>query len=686
MATHMTDFRRNRIHLGAIACLMASFAATALAHEPAQPADDIAAKIAAAKGDFDGADYVVVCDGTDITVADDGMGTAVNTRVVKILKEGGAKSQCRQVWDYDPATNVLTVERVRVHRADGRIDDIDAKSAISQPAPQGIIFWGSLQTIVGIPNLAVGDAVEVTHVKKGFNTAYLADAAGASASTAGASTAGGPSLKPPMPGHWYDKVIWDEGVPIIEKRYVVRAPKNKPLQYEIVNGSLTTSVRFDGPTTVYTFSSKNTPAFKGEPNMVSGSDVRCKLVLATLSDWHEKARWFYQENEKSFQTDDAIKAKVREIVADARDDDDKIRLLNHWVAENVRYVGTCRGAHEGYTTHPAIETFHDRGGVCKDKAGLLVAMLREAGFDSYIVMTEAGSRVEQTPADQFNHAVTCIRNKDGSFRLLDPTWLPKSREMWSSAEQLQAVVYGTPEGEAGLQLSPYSPPADNATEWLVKSAIKEDGGLQTSFAVTTLGAPETALRRAMSGLRPQNRPGRLEESLRLLSPNTLLGSFEITDPVDFSQAAQIRMEATAASYTVGAGGRRFFKLPAMTGVLMDLLMSDIRDSAGVEVKDRKHPLRIRSTRRLVCRESIDLPADWLPITVPENVTLDGPAASMKFDISTQAGRIEYSCELDLKKHIVPVNEYENYKKAIDALKKLGSDWVACGREESRASR
>lgn len=651
----------------------------ALAADPKLPSDDIAAKVAAARGDFDGADYVVVFDATDITVADDGMGTSVNTRVVKILKDDGAKSQCRQMWDFDPATNALTVERVRVHRADGTIDDVDVKTAVTQPAPQWGIFWGSMQTIVGIPSLAVGDSIETTHVKTGFNTAYLADAPGASKS-------GGRSLKPPMPGHWYDKVIWDEGVPIIEKRYVVRISKDKPLQYEIVNGALTTSVRFEGPTTIYTFSSKNTPPFRGEANMVSGSDVRCKLVLATLDNWHEKARWFYHENEKSFEVDQAIKDKVKEIIADAKDDEEKIASLNHWVAENVRYVGTCRGAHEGYTTHPVIETFHDRGGVCKDKAGLLVAMLREAGFDSYIVMTEAGSRVEQTPADQFNHAVTSIRNKDGSFRLLDPTWLPKSREMWSSAEQLQAVVYGTPEGEAGLQLSPYSPPSENVTDWMVKSSINKDGNLKADFAVTTLGSPETALRRAMSGLRPQDRAGRLEETLRILSPNTLLGSFEVTDPVDFSQAAQIRMEASAASYVLGAGGRRFFKLPAMTGVLMDLLISDIRDSAGVEPKDRKHPLRIRSTRRLACRESIDLPADWLPITVPEKVTLDGPAAMMKFDIRTEAGRIEYSCELDLKKHIVPVEEYEGYRKAIDALKKLGADWVACGREESRASR
>src|SRR5205085_9408805 len=210
--------------------------------------------------------------------------------------------------------------------------------------------------------------------------------------------------------------------------------------------------------------------FKGEANMVSGGDVQCKLVLATLPDWKSKSRWFHEKNEPSFVVDDDVKAKVREVTATCKTDEDKITSLNHWVAENIRYVGTSRGVCEGYTTHPVRETFHDRGGVCKDKAGLLVAMLREAGFDSYIVMTEAGSDVMPVPADQFNHAVTCIRQKDGQFRLLDPTWMPKSRENWSSAEQLQHVVFGTPEGQM-LTPSPYSGPENNAMTWRARSRI-----------------------------------------------------------------------------------------------------------------------------------------------------------------------------------------------------------------------
>ncbi|HUN81549.1 MAG TPA: DUF3857 domain-containing protein, partial [Phycisphaerae bacterium] len=309
-------------------------------------ADDIAAKIAAAKGTYDGADYVVVLHANDITVADSGIGTNDCTRVVKVLTDAGIKSQSVQHWSFDPTTNTLELKSLKIHRAAGPVETIDVKRAVTQPESAWGIFWGSHETLIEVPGLKVGDAVEMHSVKTGSNTAYLGGE-------------GGACVQPPMPGHWYDVVNWQESVPVIERRYTVRISRNKPLQYEIVNGTLASSVKFDGDQAIYTFEKKDIPPFKHEPHMVSGSDVMCKLVLATLNDWHAKARWFYEANEPSFKKDEAISAKVRELLGEpgssGLSDEEKIAKLNHWVAENVRYVGTSRGAHEGYTTHPASE-------------------------------------------------------------------------------------------------------------------------------------------------------------------------------------------------------------------------------------------------------------------------------------------------------------------------------------------
>jgi hypothetical protein len=635
---------------------------------------DLKSKLSAVDASKYDADAVIVLDDTDVSVQPNGIGAARTTMLTRILREGGIRGQSVQRFDYDPTTNRLEVHAVRIHRADGTVEEVPLAHAVDQPTPQWGIYWGQRQMLVSVPRLNVGDAVETVSIKTGFNVAYLAGEGehGGGGSSGGSSGgpavgSGSPALEPPMPGHWYDEVTFSAGLPIIEKRYVVRMPKDKPLQYEVYYGEVRSSVTVDGDKMVYTFEKRDIPAWKGEPGMVARSDADTKLVLATLPDWKSKSRWFYAANEKAFAVNDEIRATVRDVIANCKTDEEKYTALNHWVAENIRYIGTSRGPCEGYTTHDAIETFRDRGGVCKDKAGLLVAMLRVADFDSYIVMTQAGSDVERIPADQFNHAVTCIRNADGSFRLLDPTWMPKSRENWSSAEQLQNVVYGTPEG-VDLSRSPYSGPENNEIAWRSQTAISDEGAARGACSIVASGAPETALRRSFNGRRPSERVGVVEEGFARLSPATAVRAARISDPVDFSAPFAIECEFVADGYALGSGERRFLSLPMLEQVLGDMVVSDVMGGASLE--KRKFTARFRSTRRLVFSEVISLPDGWTVAELPETKKLDGPAAALDFRIEQSGGQIRYECTLDLKKHRVPPEEYANYKQVIDALNEL----------------
>ena len=109
---------------------------------------------------------------------------------------------------------------------------------------------------------------------------------------------------------------------------------------------------------------------------------------------------------------------VDEILGDAgltkASDEAKAKALVHWVAQNIRYSGQTMGEGEGFTLHSGEMIFEQRSGVCKDIAGMLIAMMRGAGLDSYAAMTMAGSRIDEVPADQFNH---CMR-------------LPEARELF----------------------------------------------------------------------------------------------------------------------------------------------------------------------------------------------------------------------------------------------------------------
>ena len=141
--------------------------------------------------------------------------------------------------------------------------------------------------------------------------------------------------------------------------------------------------------------------------MVDLYDVAPKLMLSSTDSWRDKSLWFHGVNEDygSFDPTPEAQAKVDELIRGIDDPMRKIAVLTHWVADNMRYSGISMGKGEGYTLHNTRTNFTDRCGVCKDKAALLISMLRMAGFEAYPAMTMAGSRIEAIPADHFNHCV-----------------------------------------------------------------------------------------------------------------------------------------------------------------------------------------------------------------------------------------------------------------------------------------
>ncbi len=662
----------------AVLLLLAAPATAGAGSERFSP-DQIRARIAAA-GDAarHNSDTVVVLSDTLVRVRPSGIGSAHVHRVVKVLREGGIRSESVQVFPFDPHTNRLDLLNARVYRTDGRVEEVPLEQAVRQPQPAWSIYWGAEQYLLSMPRLAVGDAVETIWELTGFNVAYLMEpGAGPGGGEETELNALGEPLRPPVPGHWHDEVHFFSGVPVIEQRYTVRVPRDKPLQFGVFNGELRSSVRFDGDELVYSFEKRDIKPFASEPGMEALPNVGTKLLLATLPSWRDKSRWLYEVSEPMFEPDEAVRRKVAEITAGLSSDEEKITALNHWVAENIRYAGTSRGMCEGYTTHPIVETFHDRAGVCKDKAGMLVGMLRVAGFESYLVMTMARQRVDDIPADQFNHAVTCVRLPDGSLRLLDPTWMPKSRDNWSTLEPEQHVVYGVPEG-LDLAQSPYFPPEDNLAHWRARSLLDSAGTLKGRFEFSATGASETRLRRALAGYHPADRPRLFDETIQRLAPDAGVSLLHCMDPLDFSGPVQIECGYEAAGFALGSGSRRYLRLPMMQTPLGDRTIYDLFDNTSL--KERKYALKLLATRLVRLEETLRLPEGWKVVRKPEPLHLDGPAAALHLDLEASAGEIRYTCELRIKRWQVPPTEYSNFREVMDKFQELSGPVIVCETE------
>lgn len=618
-------------------------------------------------GKLDGfrtAPAVTLLDSTSVDVSELGSGTFTIRRVVLVNNEKGALANRVVKFDYDPLTAFARFSDMKVYHADGTVDTLDVARACDYAAPARAIYWGARQIMMEPGMLRPGDVIDYTIDKKGFTYALLA-------ADADSPSAEEERFVPPMRGEFYDIVPFWVTEPTVRKVYRVSVPRSKDVQYEFFQGAAAGSVKFDGDRRVYTFAIDDAMPFKGEPNMVDRFDVAPKMMMSSTDDWRDKSLWFYNVNEDygSFEPTSEAQAKVDEIIRGKKTEMEKISALTHWVADNMRYSGISMGKGEGYTLHNTATNFTDRAGVCKDKAALLISMLRMAGFEAYPAMTMAGSRIEQIPADHFNHCVAVVKLANGQYIPLDPTWVPFNREIWSSAEQQQNYLPGIP-GGSDLRLTPVSAPENHLFRIVADTRLSADGTLSGKLTISAEGQSDAAVRRPfLQGYAGRVRRS-LESELLRVAPQARLTGFSCKDdPEDYQKAPiELTMNFTIPRYATVADGVMFCK-PAVLSDIYRGVKSFLRIDTGME--NRSYAFKDACSRLIELKETMTLPKGY---TLEAGSNADAatdiasPAASFDSNVSSRGNKVFIDARLSLSKRVYDASDWTGFRSAVKGYK------------------
>lgn len=610
---------------------------------------------------FPSAKYVTVFDSTSVFMEESGLSYVHAHSLVKILNYQGAKDKAVYKMDYDPLSAYVEINEVKIHRADGTVETVTAP-VLDYVAPARAIYWGASQKMIEIGHLNAGDAVEVKTFKKGFTYALLQD--------------DDSKYIPPMRGHFYDIVTFWSSQPILEKVYSVNVLKDKYLQFKVYNGEVRTDVLVDKGNDnrmVYTFTKKDIMPLQKAPYTVSENDIETKLLLSTSPDWYAKSKWFYGVNEDygSFNPTPELQKKVNSLLKNAKNELDSISILTHWVADNMRYSGISMGEGEGFTLHNANMNFTDRCGVCKDKASLLIAMLRAAGFESYAAMTMAGERIDRIPADQFNHSITVVKRRNGEYQLLDPTWVPNVRELWSSAEQQQNYLMGLPEG-ADLKETPVSAPENHYVKMNAKSEITTDGTLVCEFTITAEGQSDNAVRRIFSG-RYSSWENNVEAEILRFDPRAKIVSVKHTDNEKYlEQPVNITYKFTVPNYATVTDNEIIFT-PVLAKGLFKRAMAHVYYDTSLE--SREYPFRDRCSRLVEMKEVIEIPKYSEITYLPENASVDTKYIKYNGGYSIKDRTITFNQVVSLGKRIYEPEEWTPFKETVKAQNNFSEEKI-----------
>ncbi|MCR4660109.1 MAG: DUF3857 domain-containing protein [Bacteroidales bacterium] len=610
-------------------------------------------------GKYDGYKHLTQFDSTHVYMEESGLSHVYSHRMIQMLNAAGCAANSTIKVDYDPLSAYVEIQRVLVHRAEGNTDTLvwpDRENnyvVYDYVAPARLIYWGASQKMVEVGHLNPGDVLEYYTYRKGYTYALLADDNDPDA-----------RYIPPMRGHFYDIVPFWASQPVRNKVYCLNILDSKQLQYHVFNGELTiTNEKIaDEGRTLYTFSKAEIMPVKREPRALANNDILCKLLLSTSPNWEAKSMWFYGVNEDygSFVPTPEVQQKVNSLLSSARNEDDSISILTHWVADNIRYAGISMGEGEGYTLHSAEMNFTDRCGVCKDKASMLISMLRAAGFKAYAAMTMAGERIDRIPADQFNHSVCAVQRRNGTFQLLDPTWVPNVRELWSSAEQQQGYLMGLPNG-ADLMTTPTSAPENHYLRINANTMLDINGTLSGTISITAEGQSDASVRSVFSARQSEWRQN-LEAELLRIAPNAEITNIEYTNPDRYlEQPVAITYTFRIPDFATMTPNEAIF-IPLSARNFYRRAMSHL--NFDTTQTTRTQPFADRCSRLVEIKETITLPYEYTHLHYPHIEGVADPAASFGCGFWLEGNKLTFAESLMFAKRVYDVADWPTFRASV----------------------
>ena len=289
-------------------------------------------------------------------------------------------------------------------------------------------------------------------------------------------------------------------------------------------------------------------------------------------------------------------AEPRELTADRlprAQREAAIRALFDFVSREVRYMGAMAESEApGYEPHDVSLTFDNRYGVCRDKAALLVAMLRMAGIDAWPVLINVGPRKDpQVPQPYFNHAIVAADSgdPDDPYLLMDPT-SETTRSLLPEYLCEMSYLVARDEDE-GIRETPPLPVEQNLLRAETVYTLHDDASADVTTTLTFLGVNDAAYRGYFASIPRDGLRAFFERVLQGI-PGAVLTGWEVRPAPEAlrtsAEPLSVRLDYAIAEAARGAedGRAALLDLPTVPAALA--IASRVVGDLGLE--KRRFPL------------------------------------------------------------------------------------------------
>lgn len=623
-----------------IAVLLASAAIIYAEYVPYDKAVDMLKSVK--QSDFPNSNEVYISNKLDMLDKDcTGYVTSESYRL--ILNEEGKRDN--SVFFYEDVNyDSLHVNLIKIIKVSGEVVDLDPKVLLKKQDAPGWsnIYSNDAKMYAGtLPGLESGDIV---YEKV---TSYI--------------------KKQVMENNFFSTFSFEDHASYVSDHYELNIPENVEIFVHEVNKK---DIPYDHDRKVsdgrviYTWSKKNSQRLMWESGSEDWNFITHHLRITTVKDWAEISRWYYNIVKPHMEPSEEMKAKAIEITADAKTREEKASKLFYWVARNVRYLGVDMEKNRpGFEPHDVKYTFDTRGGVCRDKAALLTAMLRLAGIGSDVILISSGSRLNpEAPMLWFNHAITVSYDDKGEPEFIfDPTdettkdFLPKYEE--DNSYLIASEKGGT------LRTTPVSPPEKNNSTINIYLKVNGDDA-EGKVEMRVNGLADTIARSIFSNYSDHETRTFITRMISGINSGADVEDIKYTDPKDFSGDITVNAKVKIPGIITRTDGHVFipFIAPKLN---IHFLYGRVMSTFGLN--DRKFDFQMGGTYSMDTNIIMEFDREISSISIPGTEDLDFMGFKTGLESKNDGKKLEVSYHFESSQIHFKKEDYLPLKLKLSAL-------------------
>jgi hypothetical protein len=319
-----------------------------------------------------------------------------------------------------------------------------------------------------------------------------------------------------------------------------------------------------------------------------------------------------------------------------------------------------------YMPYPVSQVYARRFGDCKDKAALMIALLRQAGIEAEMALVRTrrlGEIASQaTSVALFNHAIVYVPKYD--------LWLDGTAEYAGLHElplddQGSMALTVSADGHATLRHIPVTKPSDNYSRRTVRAQVLGDGRIRFEGVAYTRGEDAPGLRREYET--PEGQRDALRSRLAEVLPTVKLDDVRVNDANDFERPVTVEFRGAIDSFA----GRRTVPLAAtwMTRAYVQQLAP-----LAARTSDLLLPAPWTSEEEL----HFKLPAGATVASLPADVVLQTKFGTATLHFQSNGHELVINSSVQFRQLCITPAEYAQFREFCQQIERAFHDEIKIG--------